>query len=378
MVSDQAERLRAKTTKFVHLNLARLLVLVGFSLLGVTLGVFFAVFGSLVGSAYQLLKVLMLFGKVAFRCETRIDEMHPPATSPMPMLDISDTSITYDTRSQGLQPQLMNAGPRRMLCCIRLPNTCPECFAPAFKSDNDNAMTCLICRAAWCWTCRKRVDQSSVGEQHFEWYNVFGCPGLQHTPDYFLIGLAAKLLVSLLSPLVLLFAPLVVAMANYKPGANIVKDQAVRFKANRSLPIHMNVAKGISLLGFSILGLAVAGLIVPILSPIAILYQLLTVCVLFCRGVCGSKGIREDDDASDFDSPVKSSYQTLASSHENNAAKLDHLQSNRPKAFTVGEAHFANIGEIVSPGFSALNFDDADIVSPLRRGGHAGAREAMS
>ncbi len=44
-----------------------------------------------------------------------------------------------------------------------------------------------------------------------------------------MIGLAAKIFVSLFFPVTLLFAPLVVAMANYKPGANIVKDQAIRF-----------------------------------------------------------------------------------------------------------------------------------------------------
>lgn len=155
-----------------------------------------------------------------------------------------------------------------------------------------------------------------MGEQHFEWYNVFGCPGLRRTPDYFLIGLAAKLLVSFLSPLILFFAPLVVAMANYKPGANIVKDQAVRFKRNRSFPVHINVAKSISLVGFSILGLAVAAFIVPVVSPLAIIYQSVLVCVLFCKGICGSKEIRDEDDFSDFDSPAKSPYQTLPSFHE--------------------------------------------------------------
>ena len=85
-------------------------------------------------------------------------------------------------------------------------------------------MACLSCRAVWCWTCRERIDQSRLGGLHYEWYNVFGCPGLQNTPNYFLIGLAAKILVSIVFPLTLLFAPLVVAMAYYKPGANLVKD----------------------------------------------------------------------------------------------------------------------------------------------------------
>ena len=70
---------------------------------------------------------------------------------------------------------------------------------------------------------------------HFKWYNVFGCPGLHRTPDSFFLGLGAKILVALFFPLTLLFAPLVIAMANYKPGANIVKDQALRFKDKSGL-----------------------------------------------------------------------------------------------------------------------------------------------
>ena len=43
-------------------------------------------------------------------------------------------------------------------------------------------------------------------------------------PNYFLIGLAVKLLLSLAFPLVLLFAPLVMAMAYYKNGSDFVED----------------------------------------------------------------------------------------------------------------------------------------------------------
>lgn len=224
------------------------------------------------------------------------------------MIDVTpDTSITISDQNRSAIE--LTQGPRRMLCCVRLPNTCPECFSHAFKNDSDNKMVCLVCRAVWCWTCRKRIDQSNLGEQHYEWYNVFGCPGLRFTPNYFLIGLAAKVLVSLLSPLILFFAPLVVAMANYKPGSNIVKDQAKRFKKQLPLKLHSSVAKTVSLFGFSILGLAASLIFVPVLSPIAIIFQLITVTLLLVKGLCSNKEVRDAEDlASDFDTPIKTNY----------------------------------------------------------------------
>jgi len=140
---------------------------------------------------------------------------------------------------------------------------------------------------------------------------VFGCPGLRHTPDSFLIGLAAKILISLVFSVILLFAPLVIAMANYKPGANIVKDQALRFKGQQSsFQMHLNVAKAISLLGFSLLGLIAAAIIVPVFSTLGLLYQVLQVTVLLLKGLCSRSGIRDEDDLSGYDSPSKSPYQS--------------------------------------------------------------------
>jgi len=198
----------------------------------------------------------------------------------------------------------LKQGPKRLLCCLRLPNTCPTCSAVSYKTDSDNQMRCLACASVWCWTCRKRIDLSKLGEFHFEWYNVFGCPGLKRTPDYFLIGLAAKILVSVFFPVTLLFAPLVVAMANYKPGANIIKDQALRFQEKSGGRVHLTIGKSISLLGFSILGLIAGALIMPIFSPIGILYQLAQVLILLCQGLCSNKAVREEDDFSEYDSTM--------------------------------------------------------------------------
>ena len=55
--------------------------------------------------------------------------------------------------------------------------------------------------------------------------------------------------------------------------------------------MHNNLAKAIALLGFSLLGLLAGMLIVPILTPIGILYQILKVTILLIKGLCG--GTRE-------------------------------------------------------------------------------------
>ena len=81
--------------------------------------------------------------------------------------------------------------------------------------------------------------------------------------------------------------------------------------------MHNNLAKAIALLGFSLLGLLAGLLIVPILTPIGILYQILKVTILLIKGLCGgTREIQDEQNLSDFDSPTKSPYQTLPSSQQ--------------------------------------------------------------
>ena len=83
----------------------------------------------------------------------------------------------------------------------------------------------------------------------------------------------------------------------------------MRFREKIGFRLHITVAKSVSLLGFSVLSFAVAAFVVPIVSPIAMGFQLFKVLFLFCKGVCGSKEIREEDDFADLDySPMKSPY----------------------------------------------------------------------
>ena len=71
LVSDQAERIQKKTTEYFHLNIARMIVLAGFSLMGALCGTIFSIIGSILGFFYQTMKVLILFFKVLFCCEAQ-------------------------------------------------------------------------------------------------------------------------------------------------------------------------------------------------------------------------------------------------------------------------------------------------------------------
>jgi E3 ubiquitin-protein ligase RNF19A len=51
---------------------------------------------------------------------------------------------------------------------------CPKCRSPIIKDEGCNHMTCQRCRYEFCWMCMGRYS-----EHHFEWWNVFGCPGGQ-------------------------------------------------------------------------------------------------------------------------------------------------------------------------------------------------------
>merc|ERR1711971_218735 len=56
---------------------------------------------------------------------------------------------------------------------------CPKCRMVIEKVDGCNHMTCSSCRYEFCWMCR-----GAYTEYHFEWWNIFGCPGAMYTPKY--------------------------------------------------------------------------------------------------------------------------------------------------------------------------------------------------
>jgi len=51
---------------------------------------------------------------------------------------------------------------------------CPRCHVPIQRASGCNHMTCGTCRYEFCWMCGGKY-----GDNHFEWWNVFGCAGGQ-------------------------------------------------------------------------------------------------------------------------------------------------------------------------------------------------------
>jgi len=53
---------------------------------------------------------------------------------------------------------------------------CPRCRVPVEKISGCNHMTCYACNYEWCWMCGGKYTHD-----HFEPYNLFGCPGGQNS-----------------------------------------------------------------------------------------------------------------------------------------------------------------------------------------------------
>ncbi|DBA01801.1 TPA: hypothetical protein N0F65_002917 [Lagenidium giganteum] len=64
----------------------------------------------------------------------------------------------------------------------RISKPCSGCGNPVQKCGGCNHMTCILCHTDFCWLCLSIVD-TSVYPEHFEWWNVGGCPGAQMAND---------------------------------------------------------------------------------------------------------------------------------------------------------------------------------------------------
>jgi len=64
----------------------------------------------------------------------------------------------------------------------RISKPCPSCKAPTTKNGGCNHMTCVTCKANWCWICGKNMGNSI--SRHYEWWNICGCSGAQFQEDF--------------------------------------------------------------------------------------------------------------------------------------------------------------------------------------------------
>jgi len=72
-----------------------------------------------------------------------------------------------------------------------------------------------LCQTRWCWICRQHFRGRKSLEQHFFFYNIFGCPGLGSSPANLLLTLLINVGYAVLFPITLLFAPMIVMIKNY-------------------------------------------------------------------------------------------------------------------------------------------------------------------
>ena len=52
---------------------------------------------------------------------------------------------------------------------------CPKCQSRIEKNEGCNHMTCTRCHYEFCWLCSRKYST-----KHYEWYNLCGCPSMQH------------------------------------------------------------------------------------------------------------------------------------------------------------------------------------------------------
>ena len=81
---------------------------------------------------------------------------------------------------------------------------CPKCQARAERERGKcNHITCTRCNYEWCWLCNRKFKVD-----HFDPWNVFGCPNMLHLNTSKCRVVTIALIQLLMVPLILLWYPI--------------------------------------------------------------------------------------------------------------------------------------------------------------------------
>ena len=86
---------------------------------------------------------------------------------------------------------------------------CPKCRARTEKISGCNHITCPRCNFNWCWLCR-----SCHYDEHYNDFNLFGCPGGQFNAKGRCFLLFVNLIGLIFAPLILFFGATGAAIAS--------------------------------------------------------------------------------------------------------------------------------------------------------------------
>ena len=129
-----------------------------------------------------------------------------------------NNSFLQNSKEKEDHKQTMDQDTRR-----KVNGTCPNCGVEVIKTGSSNRVVCSRCNAKWCWICKYKP-----GSNHFAFFNILGCPGLLRTPNYLPLILTLNIMTSLLFPVVLIFAPMIILL-RYYPNQRLIRDQSERF-----------------------------------------------------------------------------------------------------------------------------------------------------
>jgi len=111
---------------------------------------------------------------------------------------------------------------------------CPKCRSRIEKNGGCNHMHCTRCKYEFCWLCMRKYSQN-----HYLWYNVFGCPLMQNSNIKWKRNLLYQsikclfqlIIVLVIVPLAIILSPFVLSMMilpalffiYYRPKTKITK-----------------------------------------------------------------------------------------------------------------------------------------------------------